>query len=252
MTRLGGLADVGVEVVGRCVTPRGELQLQRRGEHFELIAGGTFLVASYGGSEARLARAALAELGGTVSATPAAPAAPAVSALSVLVAGLGLGLTLRAVLDDRRVGRVDVVELEAAVIAWNRGPLRALNGDALADPRVRVIAADFLQLIAREDGSLAAYDVTLVDIDNGPTWTVRDANRGLYGAQGLAAVAGRMRPGGVMALWSASRDRGFETALAAVFPGFTARRVAQWLGPGPGARRAWSYIYIGRRAPPPR
>jgi spermidine synthase len=249
VTRLGGLADGGVEVIGRCATPRGEIQLQRRGEHFELISGGTFLVASYGGSEARLAHAALAELSGTAATVSTAPAAPA---LAVLVAGLGLGLTLRAILDDRRVGRVDVVELEAAVIAWNRGPLRGLSGDALADPRVRVIAADFLQLIAVEGGPLGAYDVVLVDIDNGPAWTVRDANRSLYSARGLAAVAGRMRDGGVMALWSASRDRGFETALAAVFPGFTVRRVAQRLGPGSGARRAWSYIYAGRRAHRPR
>src|SRR3954453_10256144 len=39
---------------------------------------------------------------------------------TVLVAGLGLGFTLRAVLEDDRVQRVTVAEIEDALIGWMR------------------------------------------------------------------------------------------------------------------------------------
>lgn len=38
-----------LEVVERCDTPRGEIQLQRRGCEYELISNGTFLMATYNG-----------------------------------------------------------------------------------------------------------------------------------------------------------------------------------------------------------
>ena len=40
-------------VIERAVTPRGEIQLQRRGEHFEVISNGCFLMATYNGDSER-------------------------------------------------------------------------------------------------------------------------------------------------------------------------------------------------------
>jgi hypothetical protein len=52
------------EVIERTTTPRGELQLQRRGEDYEIVSNGTFLMATHGGeSERLLVRAAVAAVG---------------------------------------------------------------------------------------------------------------------------------------------------------------------------------------------
>src|SRR3954453_8012905 len=55
----------------------------------------------------------------------------------VLIGGLGLGFTLRSVLE--RVGtegRVEIAELMPEVVSWNREHLINLNGSLLADGRV--------------------------------------------------------------------------------------------------------------------
>lgn len=46
--------DLPVEIIERAETPRGEIQLQRRGEEFEIISNGTFLMATYNGESERL------------------------------------------------------------------------------------------------------------------------------------------------------------------------------------------------------
>ena len=84
----------------------------------------------------------------------------------VLVGGLGMGFTLRAVLDLVAAdAEVVVCELLDEIIAWNRGPLAHLTRNALADPRVRVQTGDFIDYVASCGG---CFDVILVDIDNGP------------------------------------------------------------------------------------
>src|SRR5688572_18925371 len=84
----------------------------------------------------------------------------------VLVGGLGLGYTLRAVLD--RVphdGQVTVTELVPAVVEWNRTHVSALAGNPLADPRVKVVVGDVFDTILRAP---RAFEVILLDVDNGP------------------------------------------------------------------------------------
>src|SRR2546430_2655608 len=95
------------ETVDRRVTPDGnEIALVRRGVEFEIVYDGQFLMASdCRRSERELATLALAPLGQRNDVT-------------VLVAGLGMGHTLRAVLDTVGVVRVDVVEVSDAVIEW--------------------------------------------------------------------------------------------------------------------------------------
>jgi spermidine synthase len=188
--------------------PHGELVLRGDGEHFEIISNGVFLMDTRAGaSERLLVRAALDRL-----ARPA----------DVLIGGLGVGFSLAEALRSPHARRVTVVEREAAVIAWHAGPLCPYSEGALDDPRVRVAHADLLAWL-RAPGE--PYDAMCLDIDNGPEWTVSEGNAALYGPEGLDLLAGRLRPGGVLAVWSAAAVPAFEALLRERFTGVSARPV---------------------------
>jgi spermidine synthase len=132
----------------------------------------------------------------------------------ILIGGLGLGFTLRSVLEG--VGpkaRLIVAELIPAVVEWNHSFLRGLNGALLDDPRVEVIPADVGEIIRRSPE--ANYDVVLLDVDNGPLAMVQRENRALYSHAGISSIARVVRRGGRAAIWSASRADGFADRLAA-------------------------------------
>lgn len=183
--------------------PYGEVVLRRRGADpavYEIIANGCFLMDTADGrSERLLVDAALAAL-------PAARPAP-----SVLIGGLGVGFSLARAAAEPRWGRIAVVEREQAVIDWHRtGPLSAISGEALADPRTEILHTDRVAHVHTAD---AVYDALCLDIDNGPDWTVTEGNDGLYSPAGLAACRERLTPGGVLAVWSAQPSASFEEAL---------------------------------------
>lgn len=180
--------------------PYGEVVLRQRGEHFEIIANGCFLMDTADGrSERLLVQAALDEL------------APDGDRPSVLIGGLGVGFSLAYAVDEPRWGRIAVAEREGAIIDWHRGgPLAAFSANALDDPRVAVLHTDLVEYLAT---GTETYDALCLDIDNGPDWTVTDSNAGLYGADGLAAAQRRLTPGGVLAVWSAQPSAAFEEAL---------------------------------------
>ncbi|MFF2074342.1 spermidine synthase [Kitasatospora sp. NPDC058162] len=184
--------------------PFGEVVLRRRGRHYEIIANGCFLMDTADGrSERLLIQAALDELDRTGADVPAP---------SVLIGGLGVGFSLAYAAAEPRWGRIAVVERESAIIDWHRsGPLGGFSDGALDDERVSVIHTDLLDHLAAADGE--RYDALCLDIDNGPDWTVTDSNAGLYGADGLAVLWHRLRPGGVLAVWSAQPSAAFEEAL---------------------------------------
>jgi spermidine synthase len=83
-------------------------------------------------------------------------------------------------------------------------------GASLTDPRVRLRAADVAELIGVDR---AAFDAILLDVDNGPAGLTRAANDGLYGPEGLRAAHAALRPGGVLAVWSAGPDVKFTARL---------------------------------------
>jgi spermidine synthase len=129
----------------------------------------------------------------------------------VLIGGLGVGFSLAHAAADRRWGRITVVERERAIIDWHLdGPLSGLSADALADPRTHIVEAD---LVRHVNETSDTYDALCLDIDNGPAWTVTDDNGSLYSAAGLACCARVLRPGGVLAVWSAAPSPEFEGTL---------------------------------------
>ncbi|MFL6129988.1 MAG: hypothetical protein ACJ73E_13105 [Mycobacteriales bacterium] len=178
--------------VERLTTPRGELVLRRDGEHHEIVSNGVFLMDTRGGrSERELVRAALRT----------APAGA-----RVLIGGLGVGFSLAEALRSPAVAAVTVLEIEPAVVRWNR----TLFGADLVDPRVTVVVDD---LRAWLRAGADRYDAVCLDVDNGPEWTVTDANGALYGGAGLDALDGRLAPGGTLAVWSANGTPVFEQRL---------------------------------------
>jgi spermidine synthase len=129
----------------------------------------------------------------------------------VLIGGLGVGFSLAHAAAQPRWGRITVVEREPAVIDWHRsGPLSELSRQALADPRTEVVAADLTEYVNETSDT---FDALCLDIDNGPGWTVTEGNEALYAASGLASCARVLRPGGVLAVWSAEPSPEFEETL---------------------------------------
>jgi spermidine synthase len=130
---------------------------------------------------------------------------------SVLVGGLGMGFTLRATLDLLpEDATVVVAELVPAVVEWNRGALGTLAGHPLRDARVRVEIGDVADTLQSSPG---AFDAVLLDVDNGPDAFTAATNARLYNDQGLAAARAALKPGGILAVWSAWEDRRFEQRL---------------------------------------
>jgi spermidine synthase len=198
--------------VGRPVTlaraegPRGQVVLRRRGEHVELIVNGAFAMDTVDPStEVELARLALEQL-----ARPA----------SVLVGGLGLGFTARAVLADPRVERLDVVEIEGQLVAWAReGPDSGIVPELAGledDPRCRLWTADIVDVLAGRAEPSGPWDVILLDVDNGPGFLVHAANTRLYAADGLRAALAQVHAEGVVVIWSSHQARALLADLAVV------------------------------------
>jgi spermidine synthase len=128
----------------------------------------------------------------------------------VLLAGLGMGLTLRALLDRPQVKHVTVVEQSPTVVAWAKDQLAALNGGALADRRVELHVGELgAWLRGPDDGETprpGGFFVLILDIDCWPKALTRPENVGFYHEDGLLLLETALRPGGVLALCAARRD----------------------------------------------
>ncbi|MQA77520.1 MAG: hypothetical protein GEV10_03400 [Streptosporangiales bacterium] len=182
----------------------GEVVLRVRGDVHELVVDGVFAMDTVDTSTERLlASAALARLDGT--------------GLHVVVGGLGLGFTLRALLGEARVARVDVVELEPALVEWLRDGVVPGAERALADPRVRVHAGDVREVVPTLPPG--AVDAVLLDVDNGLSFLVHGANASVYEERFLRTCLDRLRPGGVLAVWSSDAEPALHTRLAALAGG---------------------------------
>jgi len=196
-------------------TPRGEISLRRRRDLvldvdvYEVRLGEEYLMSSlFTVAEEALAVLGLAAVDG--------------SDLDVVVGGLGLGYTARSALATGRVGRLTVVEAIGEVVDWHRRGLLPDTAGLAADPRVRLLEADFFTLAAGDgfdtSGQRGSTDAVLLDVDHSPRHHLHPSHAAFYSVDGLRALARHLRPGGVFALWSDDPpDAAFQTVLAAVF-----------------------------------
>jgi spermidine synthase len=206
------------------LTSIGALSLRRRRELslgvdvFEIKLGDEYLMSSlFTASEIALARLGLAELSR--------------SGLDVVVGGLGLGFTARAVLEHDAVNSLLVVEALDAVIDWHERGLLPLGPNLTADPRCRFVHGDFFALAASNDGfdpnvPARRFDAILVDIDHSPDFLLDPRNATFYQPEGLKRLAAHLHPLGVFGLWSNELpDEAFTQRLAAVFTEARAERI---------------------------
>jgi spermidine synthase len=188
----------------------GELRLVQRGADFWIMLGANALMSTrLRGSEEALATLVCERIAGRPR--------PA-----ILIGGLGMGFTLRAALEALpRDSKVVVSELVPAIIGWARGPMAHVHGASLDDPRVSVVESDVGDLVAQ---ARSGYDAILLDVDNGPDALSRDSNDRLYDLEGLGRARIALKPGGILAIWSAAADPAFTRRLGKA--GFRVEEVA--------------------------
>ncbi len=199
-------------------TPLGLLTLRRRRvaalegqEVFEVKLGDAFLMSSM----FHKVEVALADLG---------LAAAAGSGWDVVVGGLGLGYTARAALRHAAVRSLLVVEALEPVIDWHEQGLVPLGPELTADGRCRFVLGDFFALAAATGPGFdpgvpgRKFHAVLLDIDHSPRHLLHARHGAFYGPAGLCALAGRLHPAGVFALWSDDPpDAPFLATLREVF-----------------------------------
>jgi spermidine synthase len=186
--------------IGTALVPGGDqLDLYSRGDDFMIVLDRNELMSTrMNGSEIALAEMTLQRLTGN--------AAP-----HILIGGYGMGFTLRAALAMMGPqAQATVAELVPEIIAWARGPMAGVADGCLDDPRVRLHMGDVGAVI---NAANSEYDAILLDVDNGPDGLTREGNDGLYSAAGLQAAKRALKPGGILAVWSAGSDNKFTKRL---------------------------------------
>lgn len=192
-------------MVARAESERGEVVLRRRDDGVtELRVNGVFVMDDRETrSEELLAEIALQH-------RPS----------DLLVGGLGLGFTVRALLADDRVRRITVAEIEPCLADWMRA---GLIPSVLGDDRVEVLVGDVREIVAAAPD--ACYDGLLLDVDNGPDYLVYDANAEVYRPGFLDECRRVLRPDGVLTVWSSTASAALTAALGEVFGTSTERPV---------------------------
>lgn len=214
------------ELLGTAKIPgrREELKLYRHDRDFTLrIAGAELMSSRAHGSEELLAELALECI-------------PDKSAAQILIGGLGMGYTLASVLGlVGKKAKVEVVEILPEVVDWNEQWLGDLTGHPLKDQRVSMRKGD---VVPRIRAGRQKYDAILLDVDNGPEGLTRDANDRLYSRTGIGAASAALKPGGVLAIWSATGHKWFTDRLASADFKVTERKVQARRDKGP-KRMIW-------------
>jgi len=198
------------KIIDRFITENeGILELRQRGKGDYLITVGSQVLMN---SKAQRSEIALGELGCKGLLNHQKP--------KVLVGGLGMAITLRAVLDALPVtAQVVVAELNPKIHEWCLGPLAELTDSAAGDPRVTVEIADVTELIRQSPNE--AFDAVILDLYRGPHPKTDKRNDPIYGSRAIDRTLAAIKPGGIFAIWGENPDAGFQNRLAAA--GFAVR-----------------------------
>jgi spermidine synthase len=188
-------------------TPDGQLALKSRGPtDFLITIDNRVLMTSVARrSEERLGTVACQKLVG-------------VAQPRVLVGGLGMAFTLRAVLDAvPPAAKIVVAELNAVVEQWCRGPLAEMTERAVEDPRVQVVLGDVTKLVraAANGGINSRYDAIVIDLYVGPDAGTEPHDR-LYGIRACSDARAALRKGGTFAIWGERYDSAYAKRLESV------------------------------------
>lgn len=211
------------KIIESIATEEGVLELRQRGEKdFLIMIGAQVLMNSMANrSEIVLGQQGCGHLKNNASAR-------------VLVGGLGMGFTLKAVLDSLpATAQVVVAELNPIVPQWCRGALAPLTSSAVSDPRVSVEIGDVADLIRRVAAGSGTdrFDAIVLDLYRGPHSRTDPVNDPLYGSTAIANARAVLKPAGVLAVWGENYDEGFVSRLQAAGFSVTAER------PGRGGLR---------------
>ncbi len=206
-------------------TKEGPLELRQRDERdFLITISGRILMNSLAHRSEKVL--------GEVACRPLTSKAP-----RVVLGGLGMGFTLRAVLDALPAqAALTVVELNPVVERWCRGPLAHLNDRALEDPRVELVIADVTTHLRSQQAR--SLDSIILDLYEGPNRATNPSSDPFYGTRALSAFKGLLKAGGTLAVWSEQTDRPFEQRL--VKAGFK----AETSRPGRGGLK--HAVFLGR------
>lgn len=178
----------------------GTLQLRQRGTKDFLITIGTQVLMN---SAAHRSEVALGQLACAPLRHHPRP--------RVLVGGLGMGYTLRSVLDQLPASaQVVVAELNPIVVQWCQGPLAVLTNSVVNDPRVTVEIGDVAALIKISE---AGFDAIVLDLYRGPHFYADAENDPLYGNKAIQAARQALKAGGILAVWGENYDERFEQRL---------------------------------------
>ena len=224
--------------VARAESGRGEVVLRERHDPedptavpvLELRVNGAFVMDTHETStERQLAAAALTHVG-----RPRAQRS-----------GLDLAI-LEEVLADHAVERVVVVEIEDALVRWMREGTIPHGPALLADQRLHLVVADIRMAMA--EATPAAYDLVLLDVDNGPGYLVYPDNAPVYQRTFLAEVANALRPGGALVIWSSDESADLADVMLAVFGDVTPIPYdVTLMHPGGRTRDERYWLYLSHR-----
>ena len=219
------------KVLDSVATDEGILELRQRGQRDFLITVNSLVLMN---SALHRSEVALGELACGQLKSQTGP--------RVLVGGLGMGFTLRAVLDNLPAdGSVLVAELNPVVLKWCRGPLAFLTGAAANDPRVTVEIADVAEVITRSAVQRKGFDAVVLDLYRGPHAKSHKVEDPLYGSTAIEMTRAALKPGGMFAVWGENYDSAFDKRLkSAGFSVFCDR-------PGRGGLR--HAVYLARMQP---
>jgi spermidine synthase len=173
------------------------------GHHeMEMIIDGVFIMASYNHlSSELLIRNAMKHF-------------QTVKDINILVGGLGMGFTVKEACSYPGIEKVDVVEIQPAVVKWNHEHFINFNGGCLNDNRVKIIIDDFYDYVTGTD---KRYDLISMDIDNGPMMLVKANNERVYNLGFFERIKEIMKPKGIFVIWSCNEEPGLLEQTRQIF-----------------------------------